>query len=140
MNKSPKKFKPTCAWIKKEMTAAKAAASRWYSLGSGAVGAPQSKTGSGFYSPMMKKVKQKADDLVLYAAALGQKQGLLPVDMSEWSGSAWWEGDNGVVTFSLPGPWNPVKIPVRFLEWSPAAAIEETIEDEPAVEQFLLAA
>ena len=90
---------------------------------------------------MMKKAKQKADDLVLYAAALGQKQGVLPVDMSEWAGTAWWEGDNGVVTFSLPGPWAPVKIKVRFLEWSPAPAIEETIEDEPAAaEQFLLAA
>lgn len=125
-------FKPTCAWIKKEQANAKRAFRAWYSLGSGAVGAAASMTSSLGYCPAAKKVKQKADDLVLYAAALGQKQGKLPVDLTDWGGKPSWSGDNGSVTFTKLGrdePYNPIEIPVRFLEWSPAPPAEETMSE-----------
>lgn len=137
--KKPQKFKPSCPWIKKDMANAKRAGSVWYSLGDGAVGSPACMTSGMIYSPAMKKAKQKADDLVLYAAALGQKQGKLPVDMSGWGGKAYWSGDNGSVSFALlSGAWDPVVIPLKNLEWSPAPAIEDIYE--PEADQFLMAA
>ena len=112
------------------MSIAKRAFSAWYSLGSGAVGAPQSLTSGMIYSPAAKKAKQKADDLVLYAAALGQKQGKLPVDMTGWNGRAWWTGDIGrVVFFKFDDRSTEVAIPIRFLEWVPAPAIVDEIPE-----------
>lgn len=135
--KKPQKFKPSCPWIKKEMANAKRAGSARYFLGSSAVGASGSI--GGFSVSFGRSDKIKAEKLVIYAAALGQKQGILPVDMSKWAGSACWSGDAGVVSFSQAGsPFDPVKIPVRFLEWSPAEPIEEIIE--PEADQFLMAA
>jgi hypothetical protein len=117
-----KAFKPTCAWIKKEQAAHRRALSAWYRLGT-AVGDPWAAPMAMISSPAAKKARTKHDDLVLYAAALGQKQKKLPVNLSGWTGKAWWAGDAGRVTFSQNTVQaDAVTIPVRFLEWTPAPA------------------
>lgn len=139
-----KKFKPTCPWIKKERAAEKRALNSWYRL-KNAVGDPGFATSIQPYGgAKLRKIYQKHNDLVLYAAALGQKRGLLPADLTNWSGVANWAGDDGVVTFRqisgnvdfknygkavtyLKTAGEPVKIELANLEWTP-----EPIELEAA--------
>lgn len=123
------KFKPTCPWIVKEQRAQRQALSRWYLL-NGAKGDPWPPPTALPFSPAAKKARQKHNDLVLYAAALGQKQGRLPEMMTGWQGHASWNGDVGNVTFvSVNESGTPaVVIPVRFLEWSPTAEAEPMLE------------
>ena len=102
---------------------------RWYAI-DGAKGDPAATTSGFIFNPTAKKIAAKMKDLTQYAAALGRKQGLLPLDMTDWSGTAWFEGDFGAVSF-----WKnyrtgePIVIPLRFLTWTPAPAIEESDSD-----------
>jgi hypothetical protein len=118
------KYQPSPA-RKKEITKFKTAASRWY-LMDYAKGDPVAPTGVA-YAPWAKKANQKQKDLVLYAAALGIKQSLLPVDLEGWVGNAVWEGDAGSVKFRKAGTTTVATVPVRFLEWTPTPPVSEPV-------------
>lgn len=118
------KFKATGA-LGKEMAAAKAAANRWYLLKGAVKWDPQPGHSGMTFSPAAKKAWEKYKDLVLYAAALGIKQGKLPEDLSQWVGQATWAGDTGSVKFRKGNALEAVQIKVRFLEWSPTAPVTE---------------
>ena len=122
---------------KKEITKFKTAGSRWY-LMTYAKGDPAAPSSGVMYSPWAKKAATKMKDIVAYGVALGRKQGKLPLDMTNWSGKAWWNGDVGTVQFTENYTTNPpVEIAVRFLEWKPAPPIVEI--DEPAFEMKMAA-
>jgi hypothetical protein len=127
--KKAKAFKAS-GWLGKEMAAAKAAMNRWYLMTS-AKGDPQSGA-TAYWGKGAEKARQKYKDLVLYAAALGIKQGKLPEDLSGWTGQAIWSGDTGSVKFRMGNAWDAVTIPIRFLEWSPEAAAAAPIEMKAA--------
>ena len=81
---------------------------------------PQPQPSGYMFSPAAKKAWQKSKDLVVYAAALGIKQGKLPEDLTNWVGQAIWDGDTGNVKFRKSNTLETVTIPVRFLNWTPA--------------------
>jgi hypothetical protein len=110
---------------KKEITKFKTAGSRWY-LMTHAKGDPAPGASGMTFSPLAKKQVAKSADLVQYAAALGRKQGKLPIDLTDWSGTATWNGDTGSVLFSRNRSLEKIRIPLRFLEWTPAAPVDET--------------
>jgi len=67
-------------------------------------------------------------DMVLYAAAIGQKRGTLPADLSAFSADACRHADGtGTVTFSCESRRIPVE--VAFLDWEGSF----TSEDLPAI-------
>lgn len=112
------KYKVQCAWIKKEQAAHKRALNTWYRLDNTAHGEPYCQNGANCYVKGAKVAKQRLKDVCTYAAALGRKQGKLPINLKEWTAWASVNDADGSVTFSKAG--NPsVTIPVRFLNWSP---------------------
>lgn len=113
---------------RKEMAATKAAARRWY-LMDYAKGDPQPGASGVTYSPAAKKAWAKYKDLVQYAAALGRKRGILPIDLTNWVGQAIWTGDVGSVKFRKANSAETVMIPLRFLEWTPSAPAAETFPE-----------
>jgi hypothetical protein len=69
-------------------------------------------------------------DLVLYAAALGQKQGRLPYDLCGFRTVAFRfaNGDGSVSFFRGPNA-APICVALRNLDWSPAPAVEENLDN-----------
>lgn len=82
--------------------------------------------------------EKRRRDLVLYAAALGQKRGDLPLDLREWQAIPFRDADEsaGRVEFLPPNNLNRARVivSVRFLNWKPDAPIEGVEPNTPARE------
>lgn len=117
----PKKWKPTCPWIKKEQAQAKRALGAWHPVNNG-------------QEPAFRyagKVRALARNVYLYAAAIGQKRGLLPAELGAWSCWGWAPGMKAAaIYFGEPGkPGMPIVVQIGNLEAWPAPPAEETIEE-----------
>lgn len=76
-----------------------------------------------------EKAAKRQRDLILYAAALGQKHGVLPADLShyrvEHKPYVGTDGDSEI-RFEIKGGAT-IAVPLRNLYWSPADPIEEAV-------------
>lgn len=119
-----KQWKPTCAWVKKERAASNRALRGYQAV--------QSQQDPVWRTPFNSNAKY-ARVLYLYAAAMGQKLGLLPQDLGGWSASGYpFEGEAKVM-FGKPGSAKAVTVMVRNLDAWPAPAVEETEAPEVMV-------
>lgn len=80
------------------------------------------------------------NDLIRYAAAMGNTRGLLPDDLSLFKAFAIRDGGTALVYFTpakqgrfVDQDETSIAIAVRFLDWTPAEPVEETIIDQGAV-------
>lgn len=118
----PKKWKPSCPWIKKEQAQAKRALSAWHKIA--AAGEPC------FAKPMGAN-HSLTRNVYLYAAALGQKRGQLPENLGAWSCWGWFPVVGGkpmewaLIKFAKAGMAEPIVVKIENLLAWPAPAVEE---------------
>jgi len=130
-----KKFKPTAPMLVKEAAEWRRAFNKWHAVNDGTEPVYRAEVSRLVGKRERVKYERAAKHtraLVLYAAALGHKRGLLPYDLRE-CGATWAEGakpGTAFVTFK-PEAGASVTIPLSFLDWEP---------DEPVCETDLLLA
>lgn len=93
---------PKSKWLRNGMIAHKAALSKWYRLGE-AKGDPRVGNMPAWQRIGPNRTRLEFEDWTMYAAALGRKRGILPLDLTDWyseiARSADWRGGDPVVRF-----------------------------------------
>lgn len=117
----PKKWKPTAPALVKAGAMAKRALAAWHKVK--AAGEPH------FNTPY-KANHGLTRNVYLYAAAMGQKRGLLPAELGGWTCWGWAAGmAAAAVAFGKPGMTEPVLVQIGNLNAWPAPPVE-TMEEE----------
>ncbi|MBW7970940.1 hypothetical protein [Bradyrhizobium sp. BR 10289] len=72
------------------------------------------------------RANTRARDLILYAAALGRKRGVLPEACSDWMGRVQSNDGSKARVFFSHEDGRGVGVDVQWLDWVPADPVEET--------------
>lgn len=139
--KRAKPFKPTSPSLRKDMADARREFNKWHPADSRdqpqwTVDKPHDLRirAHRWQELENERAAKRQRDLILYAAAIGQKAGVLPADVSTLTA----EVRGTVVDFYTPdkteyppGKRNVVTVTPRFLDWAPSEPTEEVVLAPP---------